>query len=114
MRLRVSSTCGRKSSLSWSGQSLSTVASAEMKCSLNVAIACSAALTQWLWGRTRWMSMLLVLMWASTDLGNSLSIAFGIGAYPHAFRLVRMLVNAVIMAPSFLNGIAHRRIAFRS
>jgi hypothetical protein len=31
MRLRVSSTCSRKLSQSWSGQSLSTVASAEMK-----------------------------------------------------------------------------------
>ncbi len=114
MRLRVSSTCSRKLSQSWSGQSLSTVASAEMKCSLNVAIACLAALTRWLWGGMRWMSMLLVLMWVLSALEHSLSMTLSVGAYPHAFRLVRMLVNAAIMAPSFLNRIDHMRIAFRS
>jgi len=42
-RLRVS---GRNLSQSWSGQTLSTVARAEIKCSLKVSIACSAALTR--------------------------------------------------------------------
>ncbi len=51
MRLKVVSTCFRKSSQSWSGQSLSTVVSVEMKCFLNVAIAHLVALTWWLWGR---------------------------------------------------------------
>jgi len=35
------------------GQSLSTVASPTIKCSLNVAMGRSAALTRWLWGGTR-------------------------------------------------------------
>jgi hypothetical protein len=39
----VISTCGRNSSQSWRGQSISTVARAAMICSLNVAMACSAA-----------------------------------------------------------------------
>ncbi len=34
----VSSTCGRNSSQSWRGQSISTVARAAKKCSLNVAM----------------------------------------------------------------------------
>ncbi len=47
-RFSLSSTCGKKSSQSCRGQSLSTVASAAMKCSLNVVMAHLAALTQWL------------------------------------------------------------------
>ncbi len=38
----------KNSSQSWSGQFLLTVARPTMKCSLNVAMACSAALTRWL------------------------------------------------------------------
>jgi hypothetical protein len=52
-KFSMSSTCGKNSSQSCRGQSLSTVASAAMKCSLNVAMARLAALTRWLWGGTR-------------------------------------------------------------
>ncbi len=36
---------------------MSTVASAATKCSLNMAMACSAALTQWLCGKTSYTSI---------------------------------------------------------
>jgi hypothetical protein len=36
--IKVSSTCGRSSSQSWRGQSISIVARAAMKCSLKVAM----------------------------------------------------------------------------
>jgi hypothetical protein len=39
----VSLNFGRNSSQSWRGQSISMVARAAMKCSLNVAMACSVA-----------------------------------------------------------------------
>ncbi len=52
-RFSVSSTCGKNSSQSCRGHSLSTVASAAMKCSLNVVMARSEVLTRWLWGGTR-------------------------------------------------------------
>ncbi len=60
-RLSVSSTCCKKSSHSWRGQFLSAVVSPAMKCSLNVTMVHLAALTWWLWGGTRLMSILLDL-----------------------------------------------------
>jgi hypothetical protein len=51
---------------------------------------------------------------ALTALGHSWSMTLSIGAYPHSFRWVRMLVNAAIMVPLFLDGMAWMRITFRS
>ncbi len=45
---------------------MSTVARAATKCSLNVAMARSVALTQWLCGGTSWMFILLASMCFST------------------------------------------------
>ncbi len=52
------------------GQVLSTVASPAMKCSLNVAMVCLAALMRWLWEEIRQMSILLYLMYASIIFCN--------------------------------------------
>jgi hypothetical protein len=49
---KVSLTCRRNSSQSWSRQSISTVARAAMKCSLKVAMVHLLALTRWLCGGT--------------------------------------------------------------
>jgi hypothetical protein len=51
--MSVSSTWCRNLSHSYRGQFLSTMASPAMKCSLNVAMARLAALTQCLWGRDK-------------------------------------------------------------
>ncbi len=77
--LRVSLTWSRNSSHSCRGQFLSTAASPAMKRSLNVVIAHLAALTWWLWGGTRGMSILLYLMYVSTIFEHSLSIRFMVG-----------------------------------
>ena len=44
-KFKVSSTCGRNSSQSWRGHSMSTVARAAIKCSLKVAMVHSVVLT---------------------------------------------------------------------
>ncbi len=49
-KLSVSCICGVSQSHSWRGKFLSVVASAAMKTSLKVWIACSTALTRRLWG----------------------------------------------------------------
>jgi hypothetical protein len=67
-RFRVSSTWVRKSSQSCSRQLLSTVAKAEIKCSLKVTIVRLVLLAQWLWGGTRWMSICLLRMCDLTAL----------------------------------------------
>jgi hypothetical protein len=55
---------------------MSTVARVAMKCSLKVMIARSAALTLWLCGGTRCMSILLEWMCFSTAVEHSLSMTF--------------------------------------
>ncbi len=50
--LSVSCTCGVSLYLNCSGKSLSIVANAAMKATLNGWIACSVAFTWWLWGST--------------------------------------------------------------
>ncbi len=75
----VSTTCGRNSSQSWRGQSISTVEKAAMKCSLNVAMARLAAFSQWMCGGTSWMSIALDRMYFLTAAEHSLSIMFSAG-----------------------------------
>ncbi len=72
----VSSTCDRNSSQSWRGQSRSTVARAAMKCSLKVAIACSAVLAWLLCGGTSWMLIFSKQIYYSTAVEHLLSMTF--------------------------------------
>ena len=66
---------------------MSTVASAAMKCSLNVAMAHSAVLTGWLCGGTSWMPIFSDPIYFSTVAEHSLSITFNVGVYPPALKV---------------------------
>jgi hypothetical protein len=79
MSLSISSTWGRNLSHSWSGHSMSTVARVATKYSLNVVIACSAALTLWLCSGMSWMSILLEWMCFITAFEHLLSMMFYAG-----------------------------------
>ncbi len=50
------------------------------------------------------MSILLDLMYAFTVFEHLLSITLRVGLYPWAARVARILVKAVIMAASLLEG----------
>ncbi len=73
---KVSLICGRNSSQSWRGQSISTVVRVAMKCSLKVAMVRLAALTRWLCRGTSWMLIDLDQMYFLTAEEHLLSITF--------------------------------------
>jgi len=79
---------------------MSTVARAAMKCSSNVAMALSAALTRWLCGGMSWMLICSDLMYFSTAAKHSLSITFSAGWYPPVLRVVITSLNAVVHCAS--------------
>ncbi len=110
----VSSTCGRKSSQSWRGQSWSTVARAAMKCSLKVAIACSAVLARWLCGGTSWMLIFSNQIYLSTAVEHLLSITFNAGWYPRVRSTLMTSLNAVIIAALVHVGMARTMMALKS
>jgi len=112
--LRVSCTWGRNSSQSCRGQVGSTVDSVEMKCSLNVAIARSAALTRWLCGGTSCRSIFCLWMCLTTALEHSLSMMLRWIVWPRAVNSSWILVKASIMAASVCDGMARTRIALMS
>ncbi len=93
---------------------MSTVARAAMKCSSNVAMALSAALTRWLCGGMSWMLICSDLMYFSTAAKHSLSITFSAGWYPPVLRVVITSLNAVTMDASVQEGMAQTMIALRS
>ena len=53
-------------------------------------------------GGGKWMSMLLVLIWASTAFDYLLSMMFIVGAYPRLLRAVKIFLKAAFIAPSLL------------
>ncbi len=110
---KVSSTCGRNSSQSCRGQSWSTVAKAARKCSLKVAIACSAALALWLCGGTSWMLIFSDRIYLSTTVEHSLSITFNAGWYPQICSTLMSSLNAVIIAAPVRVGMARTMMALR-
>ncbi len=59
------------------------------------------------------MSILLDLLYASTIFEHMLSVTLRVGLYPWAARVARILMKAVIMAASFLEGIACKRMVLR-
>jgi hypothetical protein len=76
---KVSLTCRQNSSQSGRGQSILMVAMAAMKCSLKVAMACLAALAQWLCGGASWMLIDLDWIYFLAAEEHLLSITFSVG-----------------------------------
>ncbi len=111
---KVSSTCGRNSSQSWRGQSWLTVARAAMKCSLKVAIACSAALALWLCGGTSWILIFSDQIYLSTAVEHLLSITFNAGWYPRIHSTSMTSLNAVNIAALVHVGMARTMMTLRS
>ena len=93
---------------------MSTVARAAMKCSLNVVMARSAALTRWLCGGASWMLICSDLMYFSTPAKYSLYITFRARWYPPVLRVVITCVNAVTMDAYVQEGMVRTMIALRS
>ncbi len=76
---KLSLICGRNSSQSWRGQSISAVGRVAMRCSLKVAMTHLAALTQWMCGGTSWMLIDLDSMYFLTAAEHLLSMMFNAG-----------------------------------
>ncbi len=110
----VSLTCGRNSSHSWRGQSVSTVARAAMQCSLKVAMACSVALTQWLLGGDEMDVNFLGPDILFDSVGTFVVNHIQCWLVTLDFRMVITLVNACTMEASVQEGMARTMIAMRS
>ena len=108
---RVMSHWGRRRSHSLSGKFGSQEQRPAMKWFLKVWMARSAALRRWLWGGTRWKSILYFVKAALRSDEHSMSRICRSGAYPLDCSFSKVAVHAVVRVLLRRLGIAVDKIA---